>query len=240
MKKSLLLVVVLLTISNSFSQNSIWKKVTSDEVNSPLLARESHPSEFVLYSLNIEVLNAKLATAPSRNAAQESNVVIAFPNPEGEMHNFKIYEASIMHPELATKHPEIQSYVGFGVEDRTAVIRFSTTIFGLHTITFSGKTGTSYIDPYSKDLKNYMVYSKSSLTTDRQFSCGTTGERLDISDQEPVGLPLFRADNSLFKTYRLAMSCTIEYALFHVTAAGVGSGTLAQKKAAVLAAMNVP
>jgi subtilisin-like proprotein convertase family protein len=187
----------------------------------------------------MEVLKEKLGTAPSRNVGQESNVVIAFPNPNGEMQNFKIYEASIMHPELATKHAEIQSYVGFGLEDKTAMIRFSTTIFGLHTMTFSGKTGTSYIDPYSKDLKNYMVYSKSSLTTSRQFSCGSIGGDLDLSEDVSTDLSFRRADNGLFKTYRLAMACTIEYAAFHVNAAGVGGGTIAARKAAVLAAMNV-
>ena len=240
MKKTLFLLLVLITFSNSFSQNAMWKKVTAIEVTSPILARESNPSDFVLYSLNMDVLKAKLATAPSRNIVkQESTVVIAFPNPQGEMQNFKIYEASIMHPDLASRHPEIQSYIGLGIEDKTAMIRFSTTIFGLHTMTFSGKTGTSYIDPYSKDLKNYMVYSKSSLTTTRRHSCGVVGEAIDISEDEPVNLPLRRADNSLFKTYRLAIACTIEYAAFHVSAAGVGGGTLAQKKAAVLAAMNV-
>jgi DNA polymerase III alpha subunit (gram-positive type) len=35
------------------------------------------------------------------------------------------------------------------------------------------------------------------------------------------------------------LSCTIEYAAFHVNAAGLGGGTLIQKKAAVLAAMVV-
>lgn len=240
MKKSLLLIVVLLTISNSFSQNAIWKKITSDEVTSPVLARESHPSEFLLYTLNMEVLKAKLATAPSRNVVgQESNVVIAFPDAQGELQNFKIYEASIMHPDLAARHPEIQSYIGLGVDDKTAMIRFSTTIFGLHTMTFSGKTGTSFIDPYSKDLKSYMVYRKSSLTTSRKLNCGVVDNGVDIATEDPIDLPLRRADNSLFKTYRLAMACTIEYAAFHVTAAGVGGGTLAQKKAAVLAAMNV-
>jgi subtilisin-like proprotein convertase family protein len=232
--------VVLLTSSMSFSQNSIWKKIANTEVTSQVLARESHPSEFLLYTLNMEVLKANLASAPSRNVVgQESSVIIPFPNPQGEMQNFKIFEASVMHPELAARHPEIQSYIGLGIEDKTATIRFSTTVFGLHTMAFSGKNGTSYIDPYSKDLKNYMVYRKSSLTTQRQFSCGTIGEVLDISEDAPVDLPLRRADNGLFKTYRLAMACTIEYAAFHVTAAGVGSGTLAQKKAAVLAAMNV-
>jgi subtilisin-like proprotein convertase family protein len=239
MKKNLLLIAILLTASNSFSQSAIWKKITRNEVTSPVLERESNSSEFLLYSLNMEVLKEKLGTAPSRNVGQESNIVIAFPNPNGEMQNFKIYEASIMHPELATKHPEIQSYVGFGLEDKTAIIRFSTTIFGLHTMTFSGKTGTSYIDPYSKDLENYMVYSKSSLTTSRQFSCGSIGGDLDLAEDVSTDLSFRRADNGLFKTYRLAMACTIEYAAFHVNAAGVGGGTIAARKAAVLAAMNV-
>ena len=35
------------------------------------------------------------------------------------------------------------------------------------------------------------------------------------------------------------MACTVEYAAFHITAAGLGSGTLAQKKAAVLSAMVI-
>ena len=239
MKKNLFLIVILFAASNSFSQSAIWKKITPNEVTSPVLARESNASEFLLYSLNLKALKEKLVTAPSRNVGQESNIVIAFPNPNGEMQNFKIYEASIMHPELATKHPEIQSYVGFGLEDKTAIIRFSTTIFGLHTMTFSGKTGTSYIDPYSKDLENYMVYSKSSLTTSRQFSCGSIGGDLDLAEDVSTDLSFRRADNGLFKTYRLAMACTIEYAAFHVNAAGVGGGTIAARKAAVLAAMNV-
>ncbi len=240
MKKSLLLIVVLLTISNSFSQNAIWKKITTDEVTSPVLARESHPSEFLLYTLNMEVLKAKLATAPSRNVVgQESNVVIAFPNPQGEMQNFKIYEASVMHPDLAVKHPEIQSYIGLGLEDKTAMIRFSTTIFGLHTMTFSGVNGTSYIDPYSKDLKNYMVYNRASLTRNFAFNCGVREAEADLIPEDNDNLPQLRASNSLFKTYRLALSCTIEYAAYHVAAAGLSGGTLAQKKAAVLAAMNV-
>ena len=153
MKKTLLLMVVLLTSSMSFSQNSIWKKITNAEVTSQVLPRESHPSEFLLYTLNMEVLREKLATAPSRNVVgQESSVILPFPNPQGEMQNFRIYEASIMHPELAARHPEIQSYIGLGMEDKTAMIRFSTTIFGLHTMTFSGRNGTSYIDPYSQIL----------------------------------------------------------------------------------------
>lgn len=240
MKRTLFLLVVLFSFCNSFSQNSYWKKITGDEVRSPLLTRASNPSEYLLYSLNLDLLKAKLATAPSRNImGVESSVVIAFPNPQGEMQNFRIYEASIMHPELAARHPEIQSYIGLGVEDKTAMIRFSTTVFGLHTMTFSGKNGTSYIDPYSKDLKNYIVYSRSALTRDNNFVCGFREDDSDLISEDNNILPLFRADDGVFRTYRLALACTIEYASFHVNAAGVAGGTLAQRKAAVLAAMNV-
>ena len=240
MKKLLLLLVVLFSHPFAFSQNSIWKKISSDEVTTPLLTRRSQPTEFLLYELNMEVLKAKLATAPSRNIdGEQTNVVVAFPNPQGELQNFRIFEASIMHPELASRHPEIQSYVGLGVEDKTAMIRFSTTIFGLHTMTFSGKDGTSYIDPYSTDLKNYMVYNRSSLTGDVNFTCGVQEGGPDLLTEDSHLLPLFRADDSTFRTYRLALACTVEYAAFHVNAAGVGGGTIAQRKAAVLAAMNV-
>ncbi|WP_298222505.1 reprolysin-like metallopeptidase [Flavobacterium sp.] len=240
MKKALFLILVLFSVSHSFAQNTIWKKITNAQVNAPVLARDSHPSEFQLYSLNLDALKAELSKAPSRNnIGVESNVIVAFPNPQGQMQNFRIYEASVMHPELAAKHTEIQSYVGLGVEDKTAMIRFSTTIFGLHTMTFSGVNGTSYIDPYTKDLKNYMVFSKASLTTTKTHLCNVVDRGIDLSEDIPESEVLSRASNSLFKTYRLALACTIEYAAFHVSAAGLTGGTLAQKKAAVLAAMVV-
>ena len=239
MKKLLLLLAVLLTVSG-FGQSNLWQKLDSkDVVGLEKLPRESNPTKYQLYSLNFNELKNVLASAPKRLSGEVSNVIVAFPNAEGELQNFRIYEASVMHPDLAARHPEIQSYVGKGIDDRTATIRFSTTLFGLHTMTFAADKSASYIDPYSKDLNHYMVYSKSDLTTNRVFECGVVNE----SDISPTDIDetvvLNKAENGLFKTYRLAMACTIEYAAFHVTAAGLNAGTLAQKKAAVLAAMNV-
>lgn len=239
MKKLLLLLTVLLTVS-SFGQSNLWQKLDSkDVVGLEKLPRESHPTKYQLYSLNFNELKNVLASAPKRLSGEVSNVIVAFPNAEGELQNFRIYEASVMHPELAAKHPEIQAYVGQGIDDRTAGIRFSTTLFGLHTMTFAADKSASYIDPYSKDLNHYIVYSKSDLTTNRVFECGYINEEdINPSDIEANEVAQ-RAENSLFKTYRLAMACTVEYAAFHVNAAGLSGGTLAQKKAAVLAAMNV-
>ncbi len=238
MKKILFFVVAIFSISMTNAQDVIWKKVNDVPSGLALLPRDSHPTEFKLFTLNLNALKAKLALAPSRdNVGQISNVVIAFPDSEGNMKRYNIYEASVMDPVLAAKHPEIQSYVGLGIDDPSARIRFSTTIFGLHTMTLSGVDGATFIDPYSKDLGYYMVFNKSKLTTTKTFKCDVMETDIDLTT--PQTDPAFRANNSLFKKYRLALACTIEYAAFHVNAAGVGSGTLAQKKAAVLAAMNV-
>ncbi len=240
MKKILLLLTIFLTV-NSFGQSNLWTKLDVKNTNSlEKLPRDSNPSKFAVYSLNINELKTLLLQAPSRTVSQNSNLIIAFPNSDGEMQNYRIYEASVLEPSLAAKVPQIQSYVGKGIDDKTASIHFSTTIFGLHTMTLAADKSACYIDPFSKDLNHYMVYSKSDLTTNKIFSCGYD----DIAPRPNFNLDLetpleSRSENGLFKTYRLAFSCTIEYAAFHVNAAGLNGGTIAQKKNAVLAAQNV-
>src|SRR5690606_27687752 len=151
------------------------------------------------------------------------------------------FEAPIMHADLNQKHQNIKSYVGIGLEDRTATIRFSTTVFGFHGMIFSGKTGTTYIDPYTKDLNNYIVYFKSNTATTNSFECTVESIAPEASPDlhfSPLNNQKVMLNGSLRK-FRLAMACTTEYAGFHINAAGLNAGTLEQKKAAVLAAMNV-
>lgn len=239
MKKLLPLIVFVLMFSAGYSQ-SLWTKTSADKLGVVEKAdRSSMPQKYQIFHLNFSGLKSQLQLAPSREANEVSNVIIAFPNALGKMENYRIYESSVMAPELAKAHPEIQSYIGQGIDDPTAKIHLTTTMFGLHTMTLSGK-GTFYIDPYTKDVQNYIVYDKSDLTTTRNFECKVQENTVESMDV-PLPPP---ASDSRFRTYRLAMACTIEYAAFHINAA-IAAGTLsqtatlAQKKAAVLAAMNV-
>lgn len=238
MKKNLLLtVMVIFAFASGYSQ-SLWTKSSQERLNVlEKVDRSSQPKEFQIYHLNFNGLKAMLQSAPSRESGQISTLVIPFPTDDGKLQNYTIYEATVMAPELAAQHPEIKSYVGKGIDDPTATIHFSTTLFGLHTIRHSG-TGTSYVDPYTKDLENYMVYNKSSLTTDSTFTCHVEDDLAGRSSEPSLEPSIFSTDSN-FRTYRLAMACTIEYAAYHITAAGLGSGTVDQKKAAVLAAMVV-
>lgn len=242
MKKTLLITILTVFLfANSYGQSALWQKVPEKKISLlSKMERASIPVQYELFSLDFSALKSRLQMAPLDTQSDQSSVIVAFPNPEGEFDNYRIYEAPVMETALANKFPDIKSYIGKGIEDPTATIRFSVTLFGLHTMTFSGISGTSFIDTYTKDLKNYIVYKKSNITPSRNFEClvnDTSNLQLDRFNTLPEASQ--RASDGKFRVYRLAMACTIEYAAYHVNAAGLGAGTLAQKKAAVLAAMNV-
>ena len=222
-----------------FAQNLLWTKTTLNEIGQKSkMDRASMPTEYQLYTLDFNELKNQLIAAPSDLSNVNSNLIIAFPNPEGTFNNYKIYEASIMERGLSDKFPDIKSYIGKGIDDPTATIRFSTTLFGLHTMTLSGNKEALYIDTFTKDLKNYIVYNKSSVSPTKNFQC-LVNDTFKLDNINPQPENVARASDGKFRIFRLAMACTIEYAAFHVNAAGLNSGTTLQKKGAVLAAMAV-
>ncbi|MEL1244720.1 reprolysin-like metallopeptidase [Flavobacterium sp. DGU11] len=236
MKRILLSFILLFSFTFGYSQSAVWSPVPKERLAvANKLDRGSTPMAFSTFRINLPELESRLLAAPPRNSGQMSAVIIPFPTGEGKLENFRVYEASVMHPDLAAQHPDIKSYVGQGIENPAATVRFSITIFGVHAMILSDK-GTSYTDPYTTDLQNYIAYKKSSLKAPRTFHCDVASESLDAVPPPP---PSAQANDGLFRTYRLALACTVEYAAFQINAAGVGAGTLAQKKAAVLAAMNV-
>ena len=238
MKNQLVLFFVFIFF-NSFGQDALWNKISEEATKSSIkMERSSMPSKYELYSLNLDLLKSRLLLAPIDSGVSSSNVIIPFPNPNGTLEDYKIYEAPIMEKELADKFPNLKTYTGKGIKNPAESIRFSITVFGLHVLSLSGENGTFYIDTYTKDLSNYIIYRRQDISATKSFNCGV----IDSSSKEVrsiEGALQNRAIDGLFRTYRLAMACTIEYAAFHITAAGLEGGTLAQKKAAVLSAMVI-
>lgn len=239
MKKNLLLsVLTIVLFASGYAQNPLWKKTSAEKVGSlPVVERASTPMKAELFELNLEAMKTSLQQAPHRDEQGSSNVIVAFPLSDGTLANFRMFEAPVMDAELAARYPDSKSYVGQGVEDKSTSVRISTTIFGLHAMIYSDK-GTTVVDPYTTNLSNYIVYAKNQLVSTRSFECLVEDDEELAEGLRGVEVSQLISDGK-FRTYRLAMACTIEYAAFHVNAAGLNSGTLAQKKAAVLAAMNV-
>jgi len=220
------------------AQNSIsaWEIASQGETDQMTKAyRNSSPQEFQLYSLNISSLRAALAQAPQRFTTS-SNVIIDLPTNDGVLQSFRVYEASSFASALQERHPNIRSYMAQGIDDPSAIARFSVSeTDGFHAMISSVHYNTVYIDPYTKDNTHYISYSTRTLEPDsRSFEC-LIQERSDVilpSDPE-------NADDGMLRTFRLALACTGEYAQFHLNNQGIDpNATDAVKKAAVLSAMN--
>ncbi|TYA52278.1 immunoglobulin-like domain-containing protein [Formosa maritima] len=227
MKKTLLL-FFLLSTGFVFSQNkSFWQKQTVKS-NATIKASKQKLPQKQVYSLNIEALKQALVTAPKRESSLgRSQVIISFPNSEGEFERFSIKEASVMHPDLETRYPGIKSYAGQGVDDPSARIRFSISPLGLETMRLSANKPATFIEPLTDDLQQYTVYKRADVTeVYNDFECTVT-ENLNSRLNAEGNAAFKNADDATLRTYRLAMSATGEFTSYH-------GGT----KALALAAIN--
>ncbi|WP_167033384.1 reprolysin-like metallopeptidase [Chryseobacterium sp. Tr-659] len=230
--KHYFLIFTLLIPFLGFSQ---W---TRTELRSQKVKKSQEKLEFSgLYALNTDQLRQNLKNAPVR-FSNDKGVVISLPTANGQFERFQVWEYSNMAPELQAKFPDIKSYVGTGIEDPSVYLRFSLSPVGFSSmITRSGIT--EFIEPYTEDRTVYAVFdSNARRGQDKEpFECST----IDVMGKSASEKKNNAADKKTagFNVFRLALSCTGEYAQYHLTAAATpASATDAQKKAVILAAMN--
>ncbi len=221
-----------------FSQKNYWS-ATNGVASKNLKERKSMPTDYKLYNLNLDGIKSALSAAPQRFSNDES-LVLKFPTANGQMTDYIVQEAPVMASELQAKYPDIRSYVGYQKGNTANTIRFSVTpTDGVNVMYFDG-WNVSYMDTYTNDKSTYIVYKRKDLEPNQeQFKCGFS--EVDDLDNEGVvttyGLKEPLVKDGQFRTYRLALACTVQYSTYHVNRAGLSGGTTEQKKGAVLAAM---
>lgn len=239
MKKNLpFFTLAFFCFSMAFAQSGLWTPISESDARSAKVNRNVTPTSYRLYRLNLSAMRNTLAAAPLRGqSGARSNVVIELPNATGQLEHFRVIETPIMEPALAIKYPMIKSYAAQGIDDPTAVARFSVTQFGLHSMTLSAQKSTAYIDPYTTDTQSYIVYDRASLNRPvNDFACLTDEVPLKSlqQDRRSENRVLSDADDKKLRTYRLAQSCTAEYGNIFA-----GTGTDAEKKANIQAQMAI-
>lgn len=224
-------------VSAQTSGDGLWILSDSKTAEGEKTNRSSFPEAYFLAKLDLALLKVKLANAPAIHTGNGQPVTLEFPNAQGHFEKFAVYESSIMDAALEAKFPMIKTYAAQGIDDPTATMRFSVTQFGLHSMVLSGQKSTCFIDPYTTDLVNYIIYDRASLGADPQaFTCLTEDNIALPSLQRSTASPLSvqNINDQKLRTYRLAQSCTGEYgAIF------MGTGTTAQQKANVQAQMTI-
>jgi len=213
-----------------FSQ-SIWTKQDSKLriIGEALEYRETKPASFELFNVNMNLVDKKLPITPNQETIME------LPTPNG-VQRFLVKEASVFSDELAAKIPSIKSYVGIGIDDVTARVRFSKSKVGFHAMITSGNYPMYLIDPYTKDKKTVIAFYKNKVSKSN-FEC-LVEENVSKVNQRSFQKNANANDGKL-RLYRMALIGTSEYSQFHLTNQNVSaSATDNEKKAAVLSVMN--
>ena len=226
MKCKLLLLALFAIVSASFAQNksALWNSTSKKSNMIPLEANMQLP-EKTLFDLNLVNLKTNLNNAPLRNASSKvSSTVLSIPNNDGVLERFSIFENPTMDPALAARFPEIKSYIGIGIDNPTLTAYFSMSPLGFKSMVIGADRSAVFIEPISEDLSTYTVYKKADKsTTFTPFECKVINQ---VTTQTGQTLRP-NADDSVLRTFRLALSVTAEYTTYF-------GGT----KALALAAMN--
>jgi hypothetical protein len=195
------------------------------------LDRQIIPVKYRLLKLNINELQTFLNSLPTegiRNSSA-SKSILSLPLPNGGYTRFAVIESPIMETGLSIKYPNIQTYRGNGIDDKSTSVRFDLTPAGFHAMILTS-SGTIFIDPYSKDnTENYISYFKIDFNvseTEAQTTCGPIDADPIISNEikSIIERGAIESSGTQLRTYRLALACTGEYTSFH---GGTVSGALA-------------
>ncbi len=170
----------------------------------------------------------------------DSEGTIAIPLPEGGLRTFRIWPNGLMAPELAESYPEIRTFSGQAVDDRTVTLRMDITPQGFRAMIMDPKKGDWFVDPYihgqtganisyrKKDFSKALPTASLSCSYDQVNDVEAEMARTEQWIQQ---MDASRAGDCRLRTYRLALACTGEYANFQ------GSNTSNNNRSFALGAM---
>jgi hypothetical protein len=230
MKKSLLILTIIFSFGQMIAQgSSVWHKVTSNITSKKARVQQNINNEGEHYfSIDINAFKQPLSNVKDKFSKQKG-VIVEFPNMKGEIEKFQVWENSNMTPDFQALFPQIRAYVGKGITNLGATINFSVSPQGLQTVLFRTDGETEFIEAYDKEATAYVVYSSKNRIK-KAFNCTTPNEQLETELLNTSSI-FSKSSAASYKTMRLALSCTAEYAnAFNATSsADVGL---------VIAAMN--
>jgi subtilisin-like proprotein convertase family protein len=211
MNKFLYFLSLFVVSSLGYSQvKSSWKEVgLSQKAVSQKQEDNLGLEQKLVYTLNETEFKQSLESLHSRTS-DVKNIIVVIPNSLGKMEQFRVVESSNFAPQLQAQYPKIRAYSGTGITDSKASISFSVSPSGIQTMVLRGDSGSEFIDPLVKNKSIYVVStSKNRSKGVLPLSCKTVDVTLNKDLIKKTGK--LKSNNGVFKTMRLALSCTGEY-----------------------------
>jgi subtilisin-like proprotein convertase family protein len=215
MRKTILFFLLLLLASPIIHAQDVspWKRIEQNKsgILDRISAKPSADNELLF---KLDEVAIKQSLEPLQNkTAKGDRIEISIPNINGVLEKFSVWESSNFEPELQEKFPDIRAYNGIGITDRNASLYFSFSPQGIQTMILRGDSGSEFIEQYSKDKTVYVLFnSKNRTRGSLPFTCKT--EDVALNKQLLNKTNKISASNRLFKTLKLALSCTGEYATY--------------------------
>jgi hypothetical protein len=118
------------------------------------------PTRYRVLKLNLPAARRFLQQVP---ATGEAPTLLVLPLPDGSKHQFRMRRTQVMHPDLAAKFPELQTFAGRDAADPTADLRLELTPAGLRA-QIIGYGDTHFLEPYRPgNSTHYLCFAKSAL-----------------------------------------------------------------------------
>ncbi|MBS1569601.1 MAG: hypothetical protein JST45_09175 [Bacteroidetes bacterium] len=236
---SLLLVPIFCLAGASFAQTpQVWQPELLSPA--PRNGRYIVPDRALGYSLDVGALRQQLSVAAQGSIQQlpAAQSLVSLPLPNGSSQQFRFLETPVMQAEMAVRYPQVRTYTGVAVGDPRVRVKFDLTPAGFHAMVTGLPQGDAFIDPVS--MGNNVVhqaYWKKDLVHragGEAMTCGYDAvndvpHAMQQTAQWLVQAGSNRAGDCQFRTYRLALACTGEYANFF--------GATGTNKAPAVAAM---
>lgn len=213
-----LLAAVLVVLPTARAQSlgdAFWTDVSEASITA-LGPRTSVPAAYRTLRLDRAAMAARLAQAPLESAGFAGAVEVPVPSPDGSVIWFRVVESSVMAPALQAEYPGIRTYLGRGRDVPSATVRLSLTPAGFAAMAYT-PDGVVFVDPYAIDnADDYIAYfTRDVVLTDEQRAA-IAAERLEDAESGDAGQVAPTTTNgATLRTYRLAVSATGEYSIFH-------------------------
>ena len=205
-----------------------WKNVTLEalpEISAPRI----HATAYQVFQLDVNSMRAALEGVTYREGGLNGFVAsIDFPYSDGTIHQFTAKRNQTMHPAYNAKFPELITLDAYATDGSGAFGKWDITPTGLHAMIFIPGQSTVFIDPmFEGNNEYYIVYRKRDFITDKIMQCDVE----NFEEEKPSQTNKSMFGTCELRTYRLALSATAEYTIFH-------GGSLAQAAAAQVVTMN--
>lgn len=199
------------------AQQNFFRDSPEPSVDKAVQKRVIIPEKYRVVQLDTASMLPFLRSLPFETAVtnRDNTPVIALPMPDGSVARFHVWETPIFERPLPGGFPEIKTFTGQGIDDRSATIKLDWTALGFHAMVYSAVTGNIFIDPYANgNLLHYIVYNRSDYKKKFQFEEKVLSGELPGSEsaREPNGILAGPCVGTQLRTYRLAIACTGEYA----------------------------